>query len=350
MASSSLILTTTLLLAVTTLSLISLSHSATCDLQTFTQNHHYNFCTDLPTLNSYLHWTFDSTNSTLSIAFIAPPSTPNGWISWAINPNVSGTVGSQALIAFREANGEMTVKTYDITSYGPVKESRVWYEVRNSIFATLVLPEKGKTTVNQLWQVGGSVTGGVPDTHGSLDLLIGESKGVTGDDNDRINKKNVRFWYLKTVKSADPAWFLIHAFFQVAAYVIGVAGWGTGLKLGSESDVVMHAGHGRIGISIFVLATVQICAVFLRPDKDHKYRIYWNIYHYSVGYAILILGIFNVLGGFRMLKPDPKYIIINAYFAVIFVLVGISILLEIITWIIVIKNKKCSRSPISTMV
>lgn len=58
--------------------------------------------------------------------------------------------------------------------------------------------------------------------------------------------------------SADPAWFYLHVFCQVSAYVIGVAGWGTGIKLGSESEGIQYTYHRNIGISLFALATVQV--------------------------------------------------------------------------------------------
>lgn len=106
----------------------------------------------------------------------------------------------------------MTVKTYNITSY-VIKESKVWFTVKEAtaeysggvirLFATLVLPEKGKTSLNHVWQVGPSVTNGVPDKHeflqpnlnskGTLDLLSGESSGSPSSSDSRTKRKNVSF-------------------------------------------------------------------------------------------------------------------------------------------------------------
>ncbi|KAL2486274.1 Cytochrome b561 and DOMON domain-containing protein [Abeliophyllum distichum] len=370
MASSPTLVTLLLLMV----SLISPSQSATCQSETFTSNRLYTFCNDLPSLNSYLHWAYDPANSTLSLAFIATPARPNGWIAWALNPTSTGMVGSQALIAFKDTNGAMTVKTYNITSYNPLTESKVWYEVKESsaefsggvmrIFATIVLPEKGKSTVNHVWQVGPSVTSGVPDKHefqpanlnskGSLDMLKGQSTAST-DGGSRTKKKNIHgilnavSWgimfpigiiiarYVRTFPSADPAWFYLHIICQVSAYAIGVAGWGTGLKLGSESKGVRYTGHRNIGIALFSLATLQIFALFLRPKKDHKYRFYWNIYHHGIGYTVLVLSIINVFKGLSILNPDQKWK--DAYIILIAVLGGIALLLEAITWIIVLRRK-----------
>ncbi|KAL0459957.1 UNVERIFIED_CONTAM: cytochrome and DOMON domain-containing protein [Sesamum latifolium] len=381
MEPSSLSLATLFLL--TAVSLFSPSHSATCTSQTFTNNKLYAFCNDLPFLSSYLHWSYDPAQSTLSIAFIAPPARPDGWVSWAINPTSTGMVGSQALIAFRDAKGGMTVKTYNVSVYGPLTESKVWYEVKESsaefsgglirLFATLVLPEKGKTTVNHVWQVGPSVTGGVPDKHefqaanlnskGSLDLLRGQSGGASGGDS-RTQKRNIHgilnvvSWgimfptgiiiarYLRTFPSADPAWFYLHVSCQFSAYAIGVAGWATGLKLGSESKGVTYYSHRNIGIALFALATVQMFALLLRPNKDHKYRFYWNIYHHGVGYAILTLGIINVFKGLNILQPEQKWR--DAYIIVIAVLGGVAALLEAITWTIVLRRKRKNKNDKST--
>lgn len=77
--------------------------------------------------------------------------------------------------------------------------------------------------------------------------------------------------YLRVFKSADPAWFYLHVSCQCAAYILGVAGWGTGLKLGSDSVGVKHMKHRSIGIALFCLATLQVRAFSIRhspaPEK-----------------------------------------------------------------------------------
>ncbi|KAL3531055.1 hypothetical protein ACH5RR_010377 [Cinchona calisaya] len=354
--------------------LISPSQSANCSSQTFSNNKLYTHCNDLPTLNSYLHYTYDSAQSTLSVAFIAPPPKSTGWIAWAINPTGNGMLGAQSLIAFRNSTGEMTVKTYNITTYA-IQESRVWFTVNEStaeysggvmrLFATLVLPEKGKTSVNHVWQVGASVTNGVPDKHdfqpanlnakGTLDLLSGETNSAGPSSDSRTKRKNIHgilngvSWglmfpigiiiarYLRTFPSADPVWFYLHAFCQVSAYVIGVVGWGTGLKLGSESKGIQYSGHRNIGIALFSVASLQIFALFLRPQKDHKFRFYWNIYHHGLGYTIAVLGVVNVFKGLAILSPAKKWK--SAYIILLIVLGAIALLLEGITWVVILRRK-----------
>ena len=77
--------------------------------------------------------------------------------------------------------------------------------------------------------------------------------------------------------------------------------------------------------------------MFLRPRKDHKFRFYWNIYHHGIGYAILILGILNVFKGLHILGPEEKWK--SAYIVVISVLGAIALLLEAITWVVVLRRK-----------
>lgn len=83
-------------------------------------------------------------------------------------------VGAQALLAYKASNGSMVVKTYNISSYSSIVESKLSFGVRDKkaessngvmrIFAKLALPA-GMTSVNQVWQVGSTVTNGVPEKH-----------------------------------------------------------------------------------------------------------------------------------------------------------------------------------------
>ncbi|BAT97390.1 hypothetical protein VIGAN_09082300 [Vigna angularis var. angularis] len=46
----------------------------------------------------------------------------------------------------------------------------------------------------------------------------------------------------------------------------------------------------------------RVFALLLRPNKDHKIRIYWNFYHYVIGYATIIINIINIFKGFEALE------------------------------------------------
>lgn len=92
-----------------------------------------------------------------------------------------------------------------------------------------------------------------------------------------------------------------------------------------------------MGSELLVLIDMQVFALFLRPKKDHKYRFYWNIYHHGIGYAIVVLGIFNVFKGLEILDPQKKWK--SAYIILLIILGGIALFLEVITWIVVVKRK-----------
>lgn len=79
-------------------------------------------------------------------------------------------------------------------------------------------------------------------------------------------------------------------------------------------------------------------ALLLRPKKDHKYRLYWNIYHHSVGYAVIVLSIVNVFEGLDILDPAKKWK--RAYIGILIGLGAIAVVLEALTWFIVIKRKR----------
>lgn len=364
--------------------LISPALSLTCTSQSKNlKNEIYVHCLDLPSLSSFLHFTYDASNRSLSIAFVAAPAKSGGWIAWAINPTAPGMAGSQALVAYKDSKGAVTVKLYNVSSYESIVPTKklsfdVWDTSADEsgglmrIYGKVKVPEElakaGK--LNQVWQVGPSVTpGGMIAKHdfappnlnskGALDLSGAQTGGGSAGTDSRTKKRNIHgvlnavSWgilfpigaiiarYLRTFESADPAWFYLHVLCQSSAYAIGVAGWGTGLKLGSDSKGVTYTGHRNIGIALFSLATVQIFALFLRPKKDHKYRFHWNLYHHGVGYAILVLGIINVFKGLDILNPENKWK--SAYIIVISVLGGIAVLLEAITWIVVISRKSRSR-------
>ncbi|CAH1427453.1 unnamed protein product [Lactuca virosa] len=127
-----------------------------------------------------------------------------------------------------------------------VKDTRAdYFNGVMRIFAIVELHEKGMTSVNQVWQVGSSVSvDGFLVKHafqpanlgakGQLDLLSGQSisgpSGGIGGGDSRTKKRNIHgilnavSWgilfpvgviivrYLRTFPSADVTWFYLHAF------------------------------------------------------------------------------------------------------------------------------------------
>ncbi|KAI0510485.1 hypothetical protein KFK09_011087 [Dendrobium nobile] len=348
----------------------SLSSQLCSAPSSFPSNPTFSTCNDLPTLSSSLHWTYDAENATLFFAFTAPPAGEAGWVSWAINPTGVGMLGSQTLIAYRHDDGKMGVQTFNITDYA-IKPSPIDFATADlaadfvggvmRIYGKMFLT-KGTTVVNQVWQVGAAVSNRIPVKHeftpanmnskGKLDLIRGQSI-VTLDSTTRNRNihgiLNAVSWgillpigaifarYLKIFRSADPAWFYVHVACQTIGYGVGVAGWSTGLKLGSKSKGIRYTDHRYIGITLFALGTLQIFALLLRPNKDHKYRFYWNIYHHSIGYTVIVLGIINVFKGLSILDPGNQWKL--SYIIFLCAYGAIALLLEVVTWIVVLRRK-----------
>lgn len=375
-----------LVLAICVLCCVFLTSSAqnTCQGKTLTNNKIYTSCRDLPHLTSYLHWNYDQNTRQLDLAFRHSGITStNRWVSWAINPNNdlnSAMIGAQALVAIPQSSGAPRAYTSSISGYGtqlaegnisyPHSGLTATYENNEvTIYATLTLPS-GTTSLVHLWQ-DGPLSGSTPQAHDtsssanlqskeSLDLLSGASQAGSSGNSLRRRRNvhgvlNAVSWgilmplgaviarYMKVFPSADPAWFYLHVTCQTSAYIVGVAGWGTGLKLGSDSVGIEYTTHRRLGIVLFCLGTLQVFALLLRPNKDHKIRFYWNLYHWGLGYATIIISIINIFRGFDALEnsvadryDDWKH----AYIGIIAALGGIAVLLEAYTWIIVLKRRK----------
>ncbi|GKA42851.1 cytochrome b561 and DOMON domain-containing protein-like protein, partial [Tanacetum coccineum] len=81
-----------------------------------------------------------------------------------------------------------------------------------------------------------------------------------------------------------------------------------------------------------------VFALLLRPKPDNKYRLYWNIYHHGLGYSVIILSIINVYEGLDILDPEKKWK--HTYTGILIALGVITVLLEALTWFIVLKRKK----------
>ncbi|KAL8477923.1 hypothetical protein ACS0TY_029999 [Phlomoides rotata] len=345
-----------------------------CPPYTFS-NRVYRDCSSLPVLNSFLHWNYHQDNGTVDIAYRHTGMTRSNWVAWSLNPTGQGMVGAQALVALFNSSGALHAYTSPITAYGTsLQEGPLSFEVPSIgaefanndqmiIYATIALP-RGSTSFAQVWQHG-DVTGTTPQIHptngdhvrslGTIDFATGASSGGASGGS-RQRKRNVHgvlnvvSWgilmplgamvarYMKVFKSANPAWFYLHVACQCSAYIVGVAGWGTGLKLGSDSAGVEHNTHRNIGITLFALGTLQVFALLLRPKPDHKYRSYWNIYHYAIGYAVISLSIANIFEGFDVLDPAKKWK--RAYIGVLILLGATALVLEAFTWFIVVKRKR----------
>ncbi|XP_078436699.1 cytochrome b561 and DOMON domain-containing protein At4g17280-like [Wolffia australiana] len=377
------------LLLATAAALIAPS-AAQCASQTFAGGATYARCASLPRLGASLHWTYRPAEAAVDVAFRAPLAS-SGWVAWGLNPAGARMVGTQALVAVVDGAGSVAAFQSRIDSYRPSMQrgelsfnvSRLSAAVSGgvvSVFAT-IRPPNNATRVSHVWQASTALASGVPAGHplsgdnvlslgtldflsgdnvlslGTLDFLSGDSVASGTNVNRRRNVHGILngvSWgvlmplgvviarYVRVFESADPAWFYLHVACQCSAYVLGVAGWGTGLKLGSDSQGIQYSKHRVIGIVLFSLATLQVFALFLRPNKDHKRRIYWNVYHHLVGYSIIVLSVINIFEGFEILDREKNWR--TAYIGVISAIAGVAVILEVLTWFIVIRRRRSTAA------
>ncbi|KAF0898153.1 hypothetical protein E2562_001801 [Oryza meyeriana var. granulata] len=164
-----------------------------CASEKFPAERTYATCEDLPQLGAALHWTYDASKSSLSVAFVAAPAGTSGWVAWGLNPTGEGMAGTQALVALKGSSSAPNVKTYNITGYVPLggASTPIAFPATDlaadegsggkiRLYGKLQL-HKGMKSVNQVWQVGSSVTGGAPDKHAfGASNLASKAKLVLG--------------------------------------------------------------------------------------------------------------------------------------------------------------------------
>ncbi|KAI3675159.1 hypothetical protein L1987_84744 [Smallanthus sonchifolius] len=202
-------------------------------------------------------------------------------------------VGAQALVAVPNSNGSIRAYTSSVTGFSTtLQPSTLSFAVPNItaervsgdvvIYATLVLPTGG-TRFNQVWQVG-------PTNNGAP---------------------------------------VSHAFNSENRNSLGSVDFSTG-EAGAGGSVGGSRNRRR-----------NVFALLLRPKPDHKYRLYWNIYHHSLGYSIII----NVYEGLDILDPEKKWK--NAYSGILISLGVITIIMEALTWFDISFQKKKQSTKLS---
>ncbi|KAL3635699.1 hypothetical protein CASFOL_020246 [Castilleja foliolosa] len=354
---------------------------------TFSNNHHrYANCNPLPTLDSYLHWNYHPSNNTVDIAYRHTGITSSNWVAWSLNPNGPHMIGAQCLVAFVNSTGIPHPFTSPITGYttmlqeGPLSFGvpRIAAEFRNNtemiIYATIELPP-GRTNFTHIWQHGIVSSSGAFKAHSmapqhlssfaTIDFATGKSID-TSSAGGGVSKTqrlrnihgiiNVVSWgmmmplgamiarFVKVFQPLNPAWFYLHVTCQTLAYLLGVAGWATGLNLGSRTPGIVRIVHRNIGITLFTLATLQVMSLGLRPKPDHKYRTFWNFYHHSIGYSVIALSIGNIFMGFDILDPEKKWK--RAYIIFLIVIGAVAVCLEVLRCFVVIRRKReASKLP-----
>ncbi|CAH8356321.1 unnamed protein product [Eruca vesicaria subsp. sativa] len=91
-----------------------------------------------------------------------------------------------------------------------------------------------------------------------------------------------------------------HILIQTTGFLLGLIGIICGLFLEKQTNASNVSTHKALGITILVMGVLQVLALRARPDKESKYRKYWNWYHHNVGRAMIILTISNIFYGIHL--------------------------------------------------
>ncbi|XP_042465694.1 cytochrome b561 and DOMON domain-containing protein At3g61750-like [Zingiber officinale] len=127
----------------------------------------------------------------------------------------------------------------------------------------------------------------------------------------------------------DPLWYYLHTVIQFMGFLFGLAAVIAGRVLYDKLHATVYT-HRGIGIFVLVLGILQILAFFLRPNKDSKYRRYWNWYHHWFGRLALFFAAVNIVIGIRIGDAGNSWKI--GYGFNLAILLTASIILEVLLW------------------
>jgi hypothetical protein len=145
------------------------SAAQSCASYTFSNNHAYASCASLGRLDATLHYNYTADTNTVPVAFRAPLDKKQaGWVAWGLNPNGTGMVGTQAVVAFQHSNGSLVAYPTLLDSYAPsmapaeqlvfpvsdvaaAEEHHVSGKKEMVVYATVALPGTG-SKFNHVWQ------------------------------------------------------------------------------------------------------------------------------------------------------------------------------------------------------
>ncbi|KAI8567319.1 hypothetical protein RHMOL_Rhmol02G0112100 [Rhododendron molle] len=97
---------------------LPVASGSSCSDSVFPNNQVFASCTDLPNLDSFLHWTYTPSSSTLHIAYRHSQVSSSTWVAWGINPTSKCMIGTQTIVAYQKPERTMVVFTSPVDSYG----------------------------------------------------------------------------------------------------------------------------------------------------------------------------------------------------------------------------------------
>lgn len=293
---------------------------------------------------------------------LAAPLSAGNWIGFGFSPN-GQMVGSTALITTLNfskgavvteyslngrSTGQVVKKTGALAFVGGFPEG-VFDAASNMVYVSFQvnLTKSAAKTDSLLLAYGSLALDGSINRHTdrrSISAQIATGVGPKGNGAAALDKKakvhgslQILGWGLilpigiliaRYARAWDPAWFYLHATFQLVGFVCIIAGVVLGIQLAKDLQPPRLATHRGLGLFVFALAILQVLAVFWRPKKETKVRMYWNWYHHLVGSLAIFLAIVNIFVGLNMAHSEQSFRVGTV--TLLAILVAAFIILEIV--------------------
>ena len=104
-----------------------------------------------------------------------------------------------------------------------------------------------------------------------------------------------------------PLWFKLHQFLNASAYALTVVAFSIAVAyMSKEGGPHWDSSHAKMGLSMFIIASVQVLWGAVRPhlpesgDEKSTIRKVWEIKHRFTGTVLLICGFWQMYSGIKL--------------------------------------------------
>lgn len=307
---------------------------AQCDQQSLQAVTSASFSTsDLTCQNAYSQQAWSrriNGTDTLDIVYIAPLTAGN-WVGLGFS-STGKMGGSVGLIAVMNSSSSASATWWSLYSHGinllsdaqSSFSTNLTHQYSNgSVYISAVVNITAilaPNTPDSLLFASGPLSGSIPLQHSQYTSQVANFAPAgthlsSSDTNRGVHGfLNLAGWGVflpigaiiaRYCKVWDPTWFYLHISFQMLGFILIIAGLVTGYILQDTYKGVSGLdSHRVLAIIVFIMATMQILAIVLRPKKDAKVRRYWNWYHQWVGRFALVLAAVNLFVGIHLAKEN----------------------------------------------
>ncbi|XP_010524635.1 PREDICTED: cytochrome b561 and DOMON domain-containing protein At3g07570 [Tarenaya hassleriana] len=296
-------------------------------------------CAEVWSLQNYILRYSRTDANTWSFVLSAPDS--NSFIAIGFSTN-GQMIGSSAVVGWIPSGGRGEVKQYFLGGKTPdqvvvdqgeltiVNGSMKIESVSSRLYLSFQLTTAEQPRTQVLYALGRA--GAFPSSPDysltehrtmistSLNYITAVQRVVKAKPHSRLRKThgllNMFGWGIfivigslvaRHLKRWDPMWFYAHTALQTTGFLLGLTGVICGLVLENRTKASTVSTHKGLGITILVMGCLQVMALLARPDKQSKYRRYWNWYHHNVGRILIILAIANVFYGIHLGKAGSAW-------------------------------------------